>query len=215
MCAYLHSGVYLLVILLHSAMETEKIRYDRLNQVVKKAVEQTIKRLLMPEQLEKCFPTISKMDGGPEALEMARKQMQKYFHSTCFKQFEHIFENRDIHRKLDELDEIIHDAQQRRDLSLAESDISVDTLTASQLIEATVALTRQDSVKKLTMIYDQLVLDNKQLFQELRELAQQLDLLKQDIEGSIQALLSGIDDLKRQNLDLLVDTLMAEVFTES
>ena len=77
------------------------------------------------------------------------------------------------------------------------------------------ALTRQDSVKKLTMIYDQLVLDNKQLFQELRELAQQLDLLKQDIEGSIQALLSGIDDLKRQNLDLLVDTLMAEVFTES
>lgn len=215
MCAYLHSGVYLLVILLHSAMETEKIRYDRLNQVVKKAVEQTIKRLLMPEQLEKCFPTISKMDGGPEALEMARKQMQKYFHSTCFKQFEHILENRDIHRKLDELDEIIHDAQQRRDLSLAESDISVDTLTASQLIEATVALTRQDSVKKLTMIYDQLVLDNKQLFQELRELAQQLDLLKQDIEGSIQALLSGIDDLKRQNLDLLVDTLMAEVFTES
>lgn len=192
-------------------METEKIRYDRLNQVVKKAVEQTVKKLLMPEQLEKCFPTIAKMEGGPEALEMARKQIQKYFHSTCFKQFEHIFENRDIHNKLDQLDEIIAEAQRAKSLDSANSRVAVDKLTATQLIEATVALTRRDSIKKLTMIYDQLVLDNKQLFEELRNLATELDAVKQDIESSIAVLLSGIDEMKLLSLDLQMDVLMQQV----
>lgn len=192
-------------------METEKIRYHRLNQVVKKAVEQTIKKLLMPEQLEKCFPTIAKMDGGPEALEMARKQMQKYFHNTCFKQFDHIFENRDIHTKLDQLDEIIADAQRAQAAGSAEPRVSVDKLLAPELIEATVALTRRDSIKKLTMIYDQLVLDNKQLFEELRGLVALLDEAKQDIESSIAVLLSGIDEMKLSSLDLQMDVLMQQV----
>lgn len=192
-------------------METEKIRYDRLNQVVKKAVEQTIKKLLMAEQLEKCFPTIAQMEGGPEALEMARKQIQKYFHSTCFKQFEHIFENRDIHSKLDQLDEIIAEAQNARDSATTEPRVPVDKLTAPQLIEATVALTRRDSIKKLTMIYDQLVLDNKQLFEELRALAKELDEVKRGIEGSIAVLLSGIDEMKLLSLDLQIDVLMQQV----
>lgn len=192
-------------------METEKIRFDRLNQVAKKAVEQTIKKLLMPEQLEKCFPSIAEMEGGPEALEMARKQIQKYFHNTCFKQFEHIFENRDIRNKLDELDEIIARAQHAKDSAPAKSRVSVDKLTPQQLIEATVLLTRRDSIKKLTMIYEQLVLDNKQLFEELRSLAKELDGVKQDVVGSIAALQSGIDEMKLLSLDQQMEVLMEQV----
>lgn len=189
----------------------ERIRYDRLNQVMKKAVEQTIKKLLMPEQLQKCFPAISSIKGGPEALETARKQIQKYFHSTCFKQFEHIFTTRDIERKLDELDEIIQSAQQRRDLG-TEKPLEVDKLSAEQLIEARLGLCRDETVKKLQLICDQLVLDNQQLYEELKGLAEEGESVKTDILLLINEFSSGIDELKRQDFDAKLEDLSREVF---
>lgn len=189
----------------------ERIRYERLNQVMKKAVEQTIKKLLMPEQLQKCFPTISTMEGGPEALETARKQIQKYFHSTCFKQFDHIFQNRDIERKLDELDAIIHDAQQRRDLG-TETPLHIDQFSAAELIGASTNKAREDAAKKLQLIYEQLVLDNQQLYEELRQLADEGAGLKADIVAQVTDLSSGIDEMKRQDFDARLDALSREVF---
>jgi len=192
-------------------VEFERIRYERLNQVMKKAVEQTIKKLLMSEQLEKCFPTISNMEGGPEALETARKQIQKYFHSTCFKQFEHIFNNRDIERKLDELDEIIQAAQHRRDLG-TETPLQVDKLSAAQLIGASMGLSKEDAVRKLQLIYDQLVLDNQQLYQDLKNLAEEGEEVKMSILQQVHSLSSGIDELKRQDFDANLEALSKEVF---
>lgn len=192
--------------------EYERIRFERLNQVMKKAVEQTIKKLLMPEQLDKCFPTISKMEGGPEALETARKQIQKYFHSTCIKQFEHIFYNRDLERKLDELDEIIQSAQHRRDLG-TEAPLQVDQLSAAQLIGASVGPSKEDAVKKLQMIYDQLVLDNQQLYEELKEFAEEGESVKTSILEQVQAISGGIDELKRQDIDANLKALSEEVFS--
>lgn len=191
--------------------EYELIRYDRLNQVMKLALEQTIKKLLMPEQLEKCFPTIAASPDGPDALETARKLIQKYFHSTCIKQFDHTFANRDIKRKLDELDEIIQDAQQRRDLG-SEEPLQVDKLSAEQLIGATVASSKEDTVKKLQLIYDQLVKDNLQFYEELKQLAQDGDSIKNDILLLVEDLSSGIDELKRSDFDHKLDALSREVF---
>lgn len=192
--------------------EYDRIRFERLNQVMKKAVEQTIKKLLMPEQLDKCFPTISKMEGGPEALETARKQIQKYFHSTCIKQFEHIFNNRDLERKLDELDEIIQSAQHRRDLG-TEAPLQVDRLSAAELIGASVGPSKEDAVKKLQLIYDQLVLDNQLLYEELKELANEGESVKTSILEQVQAISGGIDELKRQDFDANLKALSEEVFS--
>lgn len=178
---------------------------------MKKAVEQTIKKLLMPEQLEKCFPNISKMDGGPEALETARKQIQKYFHSTCFKQFDHIFNNRDVERKLDELDDIIQSAQHRRDLG-TETPLQVDQLSAAQLIGASVGPSKEDAVKKLQLIYEQLVLDNQQLYEDLKELAEEGESVKTSILEQVQGISGGIDELKRQDFDANLKALSDEVF---
>lgn len=191
-------------------MEAERIRYDRLRQVVRKAVEQTIRKLLNPEQLEKCFPTISKMEGGPDALETARKQIQRHFHSTCSKQFDYIVAERDIERKLDELDEVIHAAQNRRNQGA--DPFHVDELTASQILGASIGGSREDSVKKLSMIYEQLTLDNLHLFEELRELAAEGEWIKGDIELQIAALTSGIDEFKRRKVDRNLDALSSEVY---
>lgn len=192
-------------------MDYEKVRYDRLNQVVKKAVEQTIKKLLTLDQIQACFPTISAMDGGPEALETARKQIQKYFHSTCFKQCEHIFAERDLEAKLNSLDDVVQAAQRARDLKTREP-VFVDRMAVPELLDAALGQARADAERKLSMIYDQLVLDNKLLYAELQALSAEAEQTSQDVELQIRALAGGVDRGKIARFDDDLDALTAEVF---
>ncbi|OBA24399.1 Nnf1-domain-containing protein [Metschnikowia bicuspidata var. bicuspidata NRRL YB-4993] len=192
-------------------MEYEKVRFDRLNQVVKKAVEHTIKKLLMPEQVYKCFPTISRSDTGPDALENARKQMQTYFHDTCVKQVKHIFTERDIEQKLNELDEIIQLAQQAREGNTRKQ-IEVDRLAPEELINAGLAELKPDSEKKLALIYDQLVLDNQRLQQELREFAEESHELADGVVLLVAELLGEVDEMMRLTLNENLKLLSAQFF---
>ncbi|QBM86500.1 kinetochore protein NNF1 [Metschnikowia aff. pulcherrima] len=188
-------------------MEYDKVRYDRLNQVVKKAVEHTIKTLLMPDQVQKCFPAISSMEGGAEALETARKQIQKYFHGTCLKQVDHIFTERDVEQKLNELDEIIQLAQRAR-AEGTRKQIQVDLLTPEQLIQAGLGGVQDDTEKKLTMIYEQLRLDNLQIYLDLRALAEESKTVLSSIILLIEDLAGEVDDLRNEQTDEQLEFLL-------
>ena len=188
-------------------MEYDKVRYDRLNQGVKKAVEHTIKTLLMPDQVQKCFPAISSMEGGAEALETARKQIQKYVHGTCLKQVDHIFTERDVEQKLNELDEIIQLAQRAR-AEGTRKQIQVDLLTPEQLIQAGLGGVQDDTEKKLTMIYEQLRLDNLQIYLDLRALAEESKTVLSSIILLIEDLAGEVDDLRNEQTDEQLEFLL-------
>lgn len=190
-------------------MEYNHVRYERLNQVVKKAVEQTIKRSLMASQLEACFPTISTMPGGSEALETARKQIQKYFHSTCHKQFEHIFAERDMQTKLDDLDEVIQNAQHARDSGA--TPWHIDAMSPADILEASVAPARADTQQKLALIYEQLAEDNNQLFQELQDLAAQALLLLNDVVLQVDGVANELSPDRVAQLDVHINTLAEQL----
>lgn len=189
----------------------ERIRYDRLKQVITKAVDQTVKKSLMPEQVAQCFPTISATAEGQKALETARALMLKYFHGTCINQFDHTLEKRDVEHKLNELDEIIQSAQRRRDLGVEEP-LHVDQLTAEQLIGASIGPAKEDALEKLQLIHQHLVLDNKQLYEELQKLAEEGEKEKTSLTQAIEVLSKGINELKRQEFDAKLDALLMEVF---
>ncbi|PSK35742.1 hypothetical protein C7M61_004223 [Candidozyma pseudohaemuli] len=188
----------------------EKVRFDRLRRVTEKAVEQTVKKLLQQEQIEKCFPTISEMKGGKSALETARKQILQYFQLTLEKQFQYIFEQNDIERKLDELDEIIQAAQARRDLG-TEEPLFIDKLTPQQLIDARVGASKAETVTKLKLIYEQLLLDNKQLHEEIVGLVEEGSTIKDDLLLQVDALASGVDEIKKAEFDHNYDRLIERV----
>ncbi|KAF3989180.1 hypothetical protein FT663_03627 [Candidozyma haemuli var. vulneris] len=192
-------------------MSYEKIRFNKLRRVTEKAVEQTVKKSLQPETIEKCFPVISEMKGGKSALETARKQILQYFQSTSEKQFQYIFEQNDIERKLDELDEIIQAAQARRD-SGTEEPLFIEKLTPQQLIDARVGASKAETVTKLQLIYDQLLLDNKQLHEEIVGLVDEGATVKDDLLSQIEAVASGVDEIKKaefdQNYDKLIDDVL-------
>lgn len=193
-------------------MENNRIRYERLNQVVRKAVDQTVKKALSADLLNQCFPHIAEMDGGAEALESARRQLQDYLQKTSTLQVEHIFAERDVKRKLDDLDDLIEEAQRARSLG-DETPLNFDKLSANELIDATIASTKEDAIRKLTMIHEELALDNKKIYDELREMTEQSNKLAGDVQNSVDSLLNGIEELKRMEYDEKLDQLAEAAFT--
>lgn len=193
-------------------MENNRIRYERLNQVVRKAVDQTVKKALSAELLNQCFPNIAQMDGGAEALESARRQLQDYLQKTSTLQVEHIFTERDVKRKLDDLDDLIEEAQRARSLE-TEAPLNFDQLSANELIDATIASTKEDAIRKLTMIHEELALDNKKIYDELREMTERSNQIAADVQSSVGALLNGIEEQKRREYDEKLDQLAEAAFT--
>lgn len=138
------------------------------------------------------------------------KQLLDYFQRTLVDQFRHIFEQNDIERKLDELDEIIQDAQARRDLGVEEP-LFVDKLSPQQLIDARVSQTKAETVDKLQLIYEQLLLDNKQLHEEIVGLVKEGTEVKDDLLLQIDALASGVDEIRKAKFDEHYDALIENV----
>ncbi|KAG2730977.1 hypothetical protein G9P44_006126 [Scheffersomyces stipitis] len=193
-----------------SETKVEKIRFERLKLVCRKALEQSIKKSLSPEQFKLCFPTIAGTDEGIRSLDLARSQMIGFWHENTLKEFDLIFQERNIDTKLNELDEIIQTAQ-RREQSQSELPAQIDKLTPTELIHSTLLDGSESSLENLSMIYSQLCIDNKEMYTELQKLSIESDDLKTDINNSLETLrkeVEVIDSRKdKLNLDELIEKL--------
>lgn len=188
----------------------DRIRYERLNLVCKKALEQSIKKSLAIEQIKTCYPTIANTEEGQKSLEIARSQIIKFWHNNSSKEFDLIFKEREIETKLNELDEIIHDAQNRKSEG-KEAPLEVDRLSPTELIESSLSSTKQESVESLTMIYNQLCIDNLELYDQLGELCKESETIKFDIKSLISLLYDDIENLKEDESKIRIDELISTV----
>lgn len=192
---------------------TQKIRYERLRLVCQKALEQSIKKSLSMEQIRKCYPTISLSREGERSLEIARSQIVKFWHNNSMKEFDLIFKERDIETKLNELDEIVQKAQERKAKG-DEAPIEADKLSPTELIEGTIYHDKKKTLDTLGMIYKQLRSENESLYKELEELGQRSSKIRLDVEGSISRLKNSVQGLKEENSDIRLDELLSCVSQE-
>lgn len=186
--------------------QIERVRYERLTMVCKKALEQTIKKGLDITKIQQCFPNIGSTPNGLHQLTVARSQIVKYWHEHGLAEFELIFKERDIERKLNELDEIIQKAQYRKQNSI-ETPIKVHELSPEDVLQSTV-LSDREPVETLRIIYDQLCADNQQMLEEMMKLVQENDEIKQDIDENLTALRNHVAILKDESEKLNLDELL-------
>ncbi|CCE83912.1 Piso0_004509 [Millerozyma farinosa CBS 7064] len=187
---------------------TQKIRYERLRLVCQKALEQSIKKSLSMEQIKKCYPTISSSKEGERSLEIARSQIVKFWHTNSMKEFDLIFKERDIETKLNELDEIVQKAQERKAKG-DEAPIEADKLSPTELIEGTIYHDKKKTLDTLEIIYKQLRSENEDLYKELEELGQRSSKIRTDVEGSISRLKNSVQSLKEEDSDIRLDELVS------
>lgn len=171
------------------------VRYERLELVCRKALEQVIKRSLTLDQVKMIFPDLANCDEGMKALINAQEQVVSYWLTTGIREFEYIFKELDIKAKLDALDEVIERAKERR--RLAETDpmhidaqpVAIDLLPAQDIFNAYVTAEWQPQLQRLRAIDAKLRDDNEKLSAKIEqvtaestELLHRIELISADFE---------------------------------
>lgn len=163
----------------------EHVRYRQLCQVSTQAANE-VARAMLNEHVNTCFPTIVQMKGGREVLARAVAESQAYFSKTCQRQFARDFEDQDLELLLNELDDLVEEAQQRR--ARGGEPIFIDRFTPAQMLEAALAPNHKGTAERLQMILAQLEGDNLRLCTELKEMARESERIKDGIQELLEAL---------------------------
>lgn len=188
------------------------VRFPRLCEVMKRAIDLTVRRLMNFEEISACFPTLASLEEGQEVLDAALKLITDYFSETSLLQFTHICEHYNLKPKFDNLDEALYDAVER--MRVQGPRIYPDAFTPYELLDIVAGQSKVDAVEKLLLIYDKLCEDNESLYKELQEHAETCASLKESVASLVDTLQSGIDELKRLDFEELLETLAEEVFSD-
>lgn len=189
-----------------SADENNKVRFERLRLVARKALEQLIKKSLTMEQVKTCFPTLVTSQDGVRSLELALSQMSGFWHANSLDEFDLIYKEKDIESKLDELDDIIQNAQRAKDSGKEPSNI--DQLSPLEIVDSTIVSNSKNVLDSLQMIYDQLCRDNAELYTELSELTKESTRINNSIKSGIEQLNKEANSVELEKAGLQIDKLI-------
>lgn len=192
---------------------SEKIRYKRLQLVCKKALEESIKKSLSLEQIKKCYPIIASSEEGVKSLEIARSQIINFWFNNSMKEFDLIFQERDLENGLDGLDEVIEKAK-RRSLDKNDKPVEINNLTPEEIIQANIRLNRNSSTESLRLIHNQLRSENLQFFNQLNGLFEESQAIKTNLNELLIALNKEMNILKKDESNVRIDELMDTIVDE-
>ena len=157
-----------------------RVRFQRLQVLGRRAVEQVLKTSFSEDQVKQCYPTIMESEAGAAKLETGITCLQEYFHDSTVTEFNHIYEENSLSQKLDELDELIHLAQERKrrgGSTNEEKQVAIDKLPADDIMNSIVLSNKEDVLGKLRLIYEQLCNDNDDMLRSLDEKSKENETL--------------------------------------
>lgn len=96
-----------------TSQNSNHIRFQRLNQVCDKALEESMKAL-SDENLQMCYPTLSSTKEGKHEIQTVKDQLHESWSQNARNEFDAVFKERDIEAKLNELDDLILQAQEHQ-----------------------------------------------------------------------------------------------------
>lgn len=185
--------------MVQEAVKVQKIRFLRLNQVFDRALKQSLVKFQDWEKFSSCFPTYSKTKDGITHLMNCQKQVVEFWTGLSHKEFEELLADRHVKEKLDELDELLSEANIRLEHKINNNDndekeednnlmdIPISELAPKDLLDCNLYTERQDAIEKLDKRLKKINNINKELLQEITQ-------LETDIEKDIQ----GINDAYSQ-----------------
>ncbi|CUS24770.1 LAQU0S19e01222g1_1 [Lachancea quebecensis] len=157
--------------------EHVRIRYLRLNQVCKKALQQSVNKVQNWDKIASCFPHYAAVDEGATNLTNCQRQVVEFWMELSKREFEEIFKERDIERKLNDLDDLISRAKtvQRSMREEGSTRECIDELTPEQLICGNMHETRVELLSQLDGRLDKMTNLNTQLENQLQQLQAELE----------------------------------------
>ncbi|KAL2753349.1 hypothetical protein ACRALDRAFT_1058173 [Sodiomyces alcalophilus JCM 7366] len=172
-------------------------RATRFIEMYHGALNRTLSRVNY-DNFATCFPTIATY--APNALRNVQKQMVDYLEDRCIKEFEAILEERDVIRKLNELEALNAEAEARRREAPADAPepIPPHTLPPETILDAHLHPHLARHHARLSAALANTKLENEALFAdikaqraEIESLLSKLDRAVADVDGA-NALLAEV-----------------------
>lgn len=169
----------------------QKIRFLRLNQVFDRALKQSLVKFKDWEKFSSCFPTYSKTKDGITHLMNCQKQVVEFWTGLSHKEFDELLAERHVKEKLDELDELLSEANVRLEDKLNKEsngeegenngimDVPISELSPNELLDCTLYTERQNAITKLDERLAKIKNINEELLHEITQ-------LETDIKGDLQ-----------------------------
>ncbi|KAA8916435.1 hypothetical protein TRICI_001430 [Trichomonascus ciferrii] len=164
--------------------EEGSIRYDRLQKISQRSLQESVKFLTL-QRMESCYPGIANAPKGKQALQKAMDQISNYWTTAATKEFDAVFEERDVKTKMKQLDELIHEAEQRRERQETEGSegpIYLDSLTPQKVVDAHLRTARQETVEALEKELADLRAENEELLKAINNDGEALSNLSTAIQ---------------------------------
>lgn len=176
---------------------SEKLRAQKLRQVLDKAVQSTLKGASLHKFL-KCFPELSKSD--PSTLESCYSQVIGFWRDSCTNEFQKISKERDLVRKLNSLDDLVSEAKIRQKTNTPPL-VSYEDLEPEQACRSYWAKLSQDEIKSLSSEVEDLEKEFGELQTQIIDLNTQNQEVLFKSQSSLNLLLDTTNSLDSQSID--------------
>lgn len=172
--------------------ETQKIRFIRFNQVFNKAFSQSVLKLQSWDKISSCFPEYSSNAEGARNLANSQQQVSQFWTELLKREFNEIVQERQVQKKLDDLDDLIIQAKERLEKKriqrkteneLQDDSILLDELTSEQLIECNLHGQRLKAITELDQRLTTLNDINGNLVNQIDELANDIESDRAEVQA--------------------------------
>ncbi|KAF6817170.1 mind kinetochore complex component [Colletotrichum sojae] len=167
----------------HTAV-TPGPRATRFTQLYDLALQRTLQKVNY-DNFASCFPTIAA--HAPSKLRNVQKQMADYLEERCNKDFQAILVDRDVIRKLNELESLVSDAERRRRESGddAEEPTPPHLLPPEEVMTAHLAPRLASQQSHLNARLQNTQAANEVLFASIQSQRAEIDALLAQLEGHV------------------------------
>lgn len=163
---------------------TRGARATKLTDILDKSLRQTL-RACSYEKLVSCFPSLAQNDA--ETLRHAQEQLTEFLTTACHSEFEKILRERSTVERLNELDEMIAEARERKDKGVpmgdSPSDLAPDTVLRAHLLPI-----KRTALDRLNVDVQTVQRENAVRLSELDEQRRQIDLRTRTLRESLSTL---------------------------
>lgn len=186
-------------------MSKDLIRFDRLQQVSTKALTES-QKVITDENLSTCYPTIASTPTGKALLTTIKTQLIESWTQNAIREFEAIFEEREAHEKLDQLDELIAEAQEKKKNGIVDN-VPFDTLSPANIVSSHLIGAKEANLKYLHEQCESLKKGNEELLADLQDMLKTAEGLRDDVVNSLE----GVNSLVKVSDEAQLETKLKEL----
>ncbi|KAI1374670.1 Nnf1-domain-containing protein [Hypoxylon crocopeplum] len=185
--------------------QTPGPRASRFQEVLGSSLSHTLGKISW-DNFAACYPTVAAQ--APAVLRAVQKQMVDRLGALCLKEFDSVLQARNVVAKLNELESLVSEAEQRRDEGGvgAEAPVPPHMLSADQILAAHLAPHLAQQQSQLNAKLQTVQVHNAKLFDDIQKQRSEMQSLMallqkvfEDIDGANGQIDDIADDLARES----------------